>query len=161
MSGRIAARLAELQVSLPTPAAPAANYIPFVRTGSLLHIAGQIPRNADASLMTGKLGAGLTVDDGKKAAHACIVSLLAQVNAATEGNLDRVKRIVKINVFVNSAPDFGDQPAVANGASDFLVEVFGDAGRHARSAVGVASLPFGVSVEIDGIVELNDSPSNL
>lgn len=160
MSGRVAARLLELGVTLPTPAAPAANYIPFCKSGSQLHIAGQLPKIGD-NLLTGKLGAGVTVEAGQEAAKACIINFLAQVNAATGGNLDRVKRVVKINVFVNSAADFVDQPKVANGASDFLVSVFGDAGRHARSAVGVASLPFGVAVEIDGIVEVEETPSSL
>lgn len=160
MSGRVAARLAELGLTLPTPAAPAANYMPFVKSGSQIHIAGQLPKLGD-NMITGKLGEKLSIEEGQKAAKACAINLLAQANAATGGNLDRVKRVVKINVFVNSTPDFVDQPKVANGASDFLVEVLGDAGRHARSAVGVATLPFGVAVEIDGIFEVDETSSNL
>jgi enamine deaminase RidA (YjgF/YER057c/UK114 family) len=160
MSGRVAARLAELGVVLPAPAAPAANYMPFSKSGSQIHVAGQLPK-IDDKLVLGKLGGDVSVEDGQKAAKACIISFLAQLNAATGGNLDKIKKIVKINVFVNSTPDFVDQPKVANGASDFLVEALGDAGRHARSAVGVASLPFGVAVEIDGIVEVEETTSNL
>lgn len=159
MSGRVAAKLAELGVVLPTPAAPAANYIPFSKSGNQIHVAGQLPK-IDDQLVLGKLGAGLSIEDGQKAARACIISFLSQLNAATGGNLDKIKKVVKLNVFVNSTPDFVDQPKVANGASDFVVEALGDAGRHARSAVGVASLPFGVAVEIDGIVEIDESASS-
>ncbi|CUG91930.1 endoribonuclease L-PSP, putative [Bodo saltans] len=159
-AGRVVAKLSELGVVLPTPAAPAANYIPFSKSGNQIHVAGQLPK-IDDKLVLGKLGGNLTIDEGKAAAKACIISFLAQLNAATGGNLDKIKKIVKINVFVNSTPDFVDQPQVANGASDFLVLALGDAGRHARSAVGVASLPFGVAVEIDGIVEIDETSSNL
>lgn len=161
MSGRIAARLSELQCTLPTPSAPVATYVPFVRSGNQIHVSGQLPRIGDV-FITGKLGAGLTVEDGQKAAKMCIVNFMAQLNAALGGNLDRVRKVVKLNIFVNSAPEFTDQPKVANGASDFIVDVFGDAGTHARSAVGVATLPLGAAVEIDGIVEIVDEPqSNL
>lgn len=155
MASRIAARLAELGVVLPAAPPPAANYVPFTRSGALLHIAGQIPKVGDKMLFVGKVGESISADEAKECAKVCIINFLAQVNRATDGNLDMVKQICKINVFVNSTPDFTQQPAVANGASDFLVSVFGDAGRHARSAVGVAQLPFGVAVEIDGIVELH------
>jgi enamine deaminase RidA (YjgF/YER057c/UK114 family) len=149
----IAARLAQLGITLPTPPVPAANYIPFVVTGTLVHVAGQISKAGD-NLIVGKLGEGLTVEDGQHAASVCIINLLAQVKAAAGGDLSRIKRFVKLNVFVNSSATFVQQPAVANGASDLLVSIFGESGKHARSAVGVAQLPFGVAVEIDGIVEL-------
>ncbi len=153
-AGRVAARLAELGIVIPTPAAPVANYVSFVRTGTLVHIAGQIPKKGDEILFVGKLGDKITVEQGQEAARVCIVNFLAAAQAAAGGSLDNVKRIVKINVFVNSTQDFTQQPAIGNGASDFLVNVFGEAGKHARSAVGVAQLPMGVAVEIDGVVEL-------
>jgi enamine deaminase RidA (YjgF/YER057c/UK114 family) len=150
---RVTARLAELGVTLPPLPAAAANYIPFTKTGSLVHVAGQIPKSGN-DLLKGKLGAELSIEEGQAAAKLCIINFLATVQVAAGGNLDRVKQIAKINVFINSAGDFVDQPKVANGASDFLIEVFGEQGRHARSAVGVYQLPFGVAVEIDGVVEL-------
>lgn len=160
MSGRVATRLAELQCTLPTPAVAVANYVPFTRSGNQIHVSGQLPKIGD-QFITGKLGAGLTVEDGQKAAKMCIVNFMAQLNAALGGNLDRVRKVVKLNIFVNCAPEFVDQPKVANGASDFMVEVFGEVGTHARSAVGVASLPLGAAVEIDGIVEIVDEKANL
>ncbi|WP_306028385.1 RidA family protein [Stappia sp. MMSF_3263] len=153
MSGKIEARIAELGVTLPQAAAPAANYVPFVRTGNQLFVSGQIPMSANGIEYQGKLGAGVSVEDGQAAARLCAINLLAQAKAAL-GDLDKVVRLVKIVGFVNSAPDFGDQPKVMNGASDFLVEALGDAGRHARSAVGVAGLPFGVAVEVEAIFEV-------
>lgn len=150
---RIEDKLAALGISVPRPSTPAANYVPWVRTGSLVHIAGQIPVWEGERRFLGKLGAELGVDEGKEAARLCVLNVIAQVKAACDGDLDRLVRFVKLNGFVNSVPTFTDQPAVINGASDLLVEIFGDAGRHARSAVGVASLPFGVAVEIDAIVE--------
>jgi len=153
MSGQIEARIAELGVTLPKAAAPAANYVPFVRTGNQLFISGQIPMGPDGIQFQGKLGAGTSVEDGQAAARLCAINLLAQAKAAL-GDLDKVVRLVKIVGFVNSAPDFGDQPKVMNGASDFLVEALGERGRHARSAVGVAGLPFGVAVEIEAIFEV-------
>ena len=150
---RIDARLAELGVVLPAAPAPAANYVPFTvsqTTPGLIHIAGQLPKIND-KLVVGKLGDKLSVADGKEAAKACVLSLLAQAKAAA-GDLDTV-RFLKLNVFVNSAAEFTEQPAVANGASDFLVQLFGDQGRHARSAVGVAQLPFNCAVEIDAVIE--------
>jgi len=146
-------RLAELGVTLPDAPAPAANYVPYVRVGDVLHVSGQIARN-DAGLITGRLGADLDVDAGAAAAKACAIALLAQVKAACEGDLTRLVRVVKLVGFVNSTADFTDQPRVINGASDFMVAVLGDAGRHARSAVSAASLPFGVAVEIEGIFEV-------
>ncbi|WP_417768843.1 RidA family protein [Stappia sp.] len=153
MSGKIEARIAELGVTLPQAAAPAANYVPFVRTGNQLFVSGQIPMGANGIEYQGKLGAGVSIEDGQAAARLCAINLLAQAKAAL-GDLDKIVRLVKIVGFVNSAPDFGDQPKVMNGASDFLVEALGDVGRHARSAVGVAGLPFGVAVEVEGIFEV-------
>ena len=149
-------RLRELGIELPKAAAPAANYVPFVMENGLLHIAGQITFTADGSLVKGRLGDGMSVEEGQAAARLCGLNLIAQVKAAL-GSLDRVTRIVKLGVFVNSTADFTDQPEVANGASNLMVEVFGDSGRHARSAVGVASLPRGVAVEVDGIVAYTDA----
>ncbi|MEO0362213.1 MAG: RidA family protein [Pseudomonadota bacterium] len=153
MSGQIDARLAELGVEIPDAPTPAANYVPHVRSGDLVFISGQIPMTADG-MIQGKLGAGFAVEDGQKAAKVCAINLIAQMKAACGGDLDKVARVVKLTGFVNSAPDFPDHPKVVNGASDFIVEVFGDKGRHSRSAVGVANLPFGVAVEVEGIIEI-------
>ncbi len=144
-------RLAELGIALPAAAAPVAAYVPAVEVGGMLHVSGQISFAEDGSLIKGRLGEDLELDAGIAAARRCGVMLLAQLKAAL-GSLDRVERIVKLGVFVNSAPDFTDQPKVANGASELMVEVFGEAGKHARSAVGVASLPLGVAVEVDAVV---------
>ncbi len=146
-------RLAELGVTLPDAPAPAANYVPFVKAGNLVHVSGQISSGPDGFII-GKLGADMDADAGAQAARSCAISLLAQVKAACDGDIERLVRVVKLTGFVNSTPDFGDQPKVINGASDFLVEALGDAGRHARSAVSAASLPFGVAVEIEGIFEI-------
>ncbi|KAF0677308.1 RidA family protein [Profundibacterium mesophilum] len=154
MSRKIEERLAALGESLPDAPAPAANYVPFVRSGALLHVSGQISQDADG-LIVGKLGRDLELADGVRAARRCALSLLAQVRAAADGDLDRLVRVVKLTAFVNSAPDFIDQPKVVNGASDLMVELLGDAGRHARSAVGAGALPLGVAVEIEGIFELS------
>lgn len=153
MAGRIDTRLAELGVTVPAAPAPAANYVPFVLVGDILHVSGQISNGPDG-LITGRLGEDMNVDQGAAAARACAISLLAQVKAACGGDLDRLVRVVKLVGFVNSTPDFTDQPKVVNGASDFMVAALGDAGRHARSAVGVASLPFGVAVEVEGIFQI-------
>jgi enamine deaminase RidA (YjgF/YER057c/UK114 family) len=147
------ARLADLGVTLPDAPAPAANYVPFVRSGNVVYVSGQISNGPDG-LITGKLGDTMQVAEGAAAARACALSLLAQVRAACDGDLDRLKRVVKLTGFVNSTADFTDQPKVINGASDFLVEALGEAGRHARSAVSAASLPLGVAVEIEGIFEI-------
>ncbi len=149
------ARLADLGIALPTPASPAANYVSGVVHAGLLHISGQIPFDKDGNLMRGRLGDDLTTKEGAAVAERCGVGLIAQMKAAL-GNLDRVERIVKLGVFVACAADFTDQPKVANGASDLMVAVFGELGRHARSAVGVAALPLGVAVEIDAIVAVRD-----
>ncbi|QDY69906.1 RidA family protein [Qingshengfaniella alkalisoli] len=153
MSGPTTQRLEELGLTLPDAPAPAANYVPFMKSGNLLHVSGQISASADG-LIKGKLGETMDVDAGTDAARTCALSLLAQVRNACDGDLERLVRVVKLSAFVNSAPDFGDQPKVVNGASDLLVQVLGDKGRHARSAVGVAALPFGVAVEIEGIFEI-------
>jgi enamine deaminase RidA (YjgF/YER057c/UK114 family) len=153
MTGRIEARLAELGVVLPDAPPPAANYVPWVRVGGVVHVSGQIS-NGPLGFITGKLGHDMDVAAGAAAARSCAISLLAQVRAACGGDLDRLVRVVKLTGFVNSTPDFGDQPKVINGASDFLVEALGEVGRHARSAVSAASLPFGVAVEIEGIFEV-------
>jgi enamine deaminase RidA (YjgF/YER057c/UK114 family) len=155
MTSKTEARLAELGITLPDAAAPAANYVPFVKTGNQLFISGQLPMDSGAIAVTGKLGDGLQVEDGQKAARLCAINLLAQAKAAT-GDLDKVVRLVKIVGFVNSTGEFTDQPKVINGASDFLVEAMGDSGRHARSAVSAASLPFGAAVEIEAIFEIAD-----
>jgi enamine deaminase RidA (YjgF/YER057c/UK114 family) len=152
MPGTIDARLAELGVTLPDAPAPAANYVPTVRTGNLVFVSGQVSTGPDG-MIKGVLGADMQVEAGAAAAKVCAMNMLAQLKAELGGDLDRVVRIVKLLGLVNSAPGFGDQPKVINGASDFLVAVFGDKGRHARSAVG-ASLPFGVAVEIEGIFEV-------
>ncbi|MBS7541442.1 RidA family protein [Ancylobacter lacus] len=152
MSGTVESKLAALGIVIPTATAPAANYVPTVQTGNQLWISGQISI-ANGVLMTGKLGDDADVEAGRAAARQCAINLIAQMKAAL-GDLDRVKRVVKLVGFVNSAPDFTDQPKVVNGCSDLLVDVFGDAGRHARSAVGVAALPFNVSVEVEAVVEI-------
>lgn len=149
----IETRLAELGVTLPDAPAPAANYVPFVAVGNLLHVSGQISQ-ADGAFIKGRLGADMTVEQGAEAARRCAISLLAQVRRACDGDLSRLVRVVKLTGFVNSTAEFTDQPKVINGASDFLVAALGDAGRHARSAVSAASLPFGVAVEIEGIFEI-------
>ncbi|KFE34807.1 RidA family protein [Thioclava atlantica] len=149
---RIEARLAELGITLPEAPAPAANYVPYVRSGQHLFVSGQIS-NGPEGLIVGKLGAGMDVVEGALAARFCGLALIAQAKAAL-GDLDRVKRVVKLVGFVNSTAEFTDQPKVVNGCSDLMVEVFGDAGRHARSAVSAASLPLGVAVEIEAIFEV-------
>ena len=144
-------RLAELGITLPQPAAPVASYVPAVEVNGLLHISGQISVGEDGNLILGRLGEDVNLDRGIEAARRCGIMLLAQMKAAL-GSLDRVERVVKLGAFVNSASTFTDQPKVANGASELMQEVFGEAGRHARSAVGVPVLPLGVAVEIDAIV---------
>ena len=144
-------RLAELGITLPQPAAPVAAYVPAVESNGLLHISGQISVDEEGNLVKGRLGENLDVDAGTAAARRCGIMLIAQMKAAL-GSLDRVERVVKLGAFVNSAGSFTDQPKVANGASVLMQEVFGEAGRHARSAVGVPVLPLGVAVEIDAVV---------
>ena len=153
MAGKIDAHLADLGITLPQATAPVANYVPYVIAGNLVHISGQITMENGELKFVGKLGADYDVETGQKAARLCALYLVAQLKAAI-GDLDKVTRVVKLNAFVNSDPAFTDQPKVVNGASDTMVEIFGDAGKHARSAVGVASLPVGVALEIDGMFEL-------
>lgn len=153
MSGKIAARLAELKIELPKAAAPVANYVPVVIAGSTAYVAGQVTVWNGEFKYKGKLGKDFSIEDGQKAARLCGLNILAQLQAAL-GDLDRVKRICKLGVFVNSTADFTDQPKVANGVSDLMAEIFGEAGKHARSAVGVNVLPLDVAVEVDAIVEI-------
>lgn len=145
-------RLKELGIELPNPPLPVASYVPFVQSGNLVHISGQISIAPDGGIK-GKLGV-LSLEEGQKAARLCGLNLIAQIKAACGGDLDRVVRIVKLGGFVNGLPDFDAIPAVMNGCSDLMVEVFGEKGKHARSAVGVANLPLGFAVEVDAIVEI-------
>jgi enamine deaminase RidA (YjgF/YER057c/UK114 family) len=153
MTDRIDRKLEELGLTLPQAAAPVASYVPTVLANGMLHISGQLPFK-DGQLVTGRLGDGVSLEDGQEAAKLCALMLVAQMKAAL-GTLGRVERIVKLGVFVNSTGDFTDQPKVANGASDLMVALFGDAGKHARSAVGVPVLPLGAAVEIDAIVQVS------
>lgn len=150
----VEAKLAELGLVLPKAAAPVAAYVPTVEAGGLLHLSGQLPFDADGALMTGRLGEDRDLEFGVAAARRCGLMIAAQVHAAL-GGFDRVARIVKLGVFVNSAAGFTDQPKVANGASELMVALFGDAGRHARSAVGVPVLPLNAAVEVDAIIALD------
>lgn len=154
MAGRIDARLKELGIELPNPTAPVANYVPYVATGNLVFIAGQVTLWNGERRFVGRLGAGLDTSQGQQAARLCALNLIAQAKTACGGDLDRVRRWVKLGGFVACTPEFGEHPQVINGASDLLVQVFGEAGRHARAAVGVAALPFGVAVEIDAVIEI-------
>jgi len=153
MNNDIETRLTELGIALPEAAAPAANYVPYVIAGDLVFVSGQVSMS-DGAFTTGKLGADMGTADGAAAARTCAIGLLAQAKAACGGDLGRFVRVVKLTGFVNSTADFGDQPKVINGASDLLVEVLGDAGRHSRSAVSAASLPFGVAVEIEAVFQI-------
>ena len=153
MTHAIETKLTEMGITLPDAPAPAANYVPFVISGTTVYVSGQIS-NAPDGLIKGKLGDDMSVEAGAAAAKTCAISLLAQVKKACGGDLSRLVRVVKLTGFVNSTADFTDQPKVINGASDFFVEVLGDAGRHARSAVSAAALPLGVAVEIEGIFEI-------
>jgi enamine deaminase RidA (YjgF/YER057c/UK114 family) len=152
--GQIDDRLNELGIEVPTPAAPVANYVGWVRTGNLVLTAGQVPLKDGQFMYQGKVGGEIDVETAAEAAKLCAINIIAQVKQAVDGDLDRVKRIVKLVGFVNGVPEFTDHPKVINGASDFMVEVFGDKGKHARSAVGSGSLPLNVSVEIEAIVEV-------
>ncbi len=154
MSGRIAARLRDLGLELPPAAAAVANYVPFVVSGSLVFVSGQLPLDGGKLAVSGHLGDNVTLEDGIRAARLCALNLLAQAGAAAGGDLDRIRRVVRLTGFVACAPGFTDQPKVVNGASDLMVEVLGDAGRHARVAVGAPTLPLGAAVEVDGIFEL-------
>jgi enamine deaminase RidA (YjgF/YER057c/UK114 family) len=153
MAGQIEKRLAELGISLPAPPTPVANYVPTVLSGQLLFCSGQVSTALGGKAMKGKLGADVTLEQGQEAARICAINLLAQVKAAL-GDLDRVKRCVRLGGFINSERDFAQLPIVMNGASDLMVEVFGDAGRHSRSTVGVAELPGDASVEVEATFEV-------
>ena len=150
----IEARLKELGVTLPTPPLPVASYVPCTVSGNIVFVSGQIPIADGAIKYVGKLGVDVPMEAGQAAAQLCAINLLAQLKVACGGDLDRVVRCLKLGVFVNATPDFSQQPEVANGASDLIAAVFGDAGKHARAAVGVGSLPRGVAVEVDAIFEI-------
>ncbi len=153
MSKTIQSRLDALGITLPEAPAPAANYVPFMQSGNLVFVSGQVSIGPDG-LILGRLGADVSVDEGYEAARHCGLALIAQLRAACGGDLERLVRVVKLGGFVNSTADFTDQPKVINGCSDLMVELFGDRGHHARAAVGVAALPLGVAVEIEGIFEI-------
>lgn len=154
MAGTVEQKLAELGVNLPIPAAPVANYVGFVRTGNLLIVSGQLCFDLEGKLVAqGKLGGDVSVEDGQKAARACAINLLAQLKAAL-GDLDKVQRVVRLGGFINAVPSFLDSPKVMNGASDLMVEAFGDKGRHARTTIGVAVLPMDAAVEVEGMFEV-------
>ncbi len=153
--GKIDARLRELGIELPDAAAPVANYVPYVITGNLVFVSGQITIWNGELIVTGKLDEDVSLEDGIAAARLCGLNLIAQVKAACGGDLDKVTRVVRLGGFVNCTAEFTDHPQVINGASDLMVEVFGEAGRHARAAVGVASLPRSVAVEVDGVFEVS------
>jgi len=154
MSGKIDARLKELGIALPEPPAPVASYVPYVVSGNLVFVSGQVTMSAEGLKYVGKVGADISLEDGKAAARLCAVNVIAQVKAACGGDLDRVKRCVKVGVFVNAVPDFTQHPEVANGASDLFQDVFGDAGKHSRAAVGAGSLPRGVAAEVEAVFEI-------
>lgn len=153
MSNVIDQKLSDLSIVLPSAAAPAANYVPYVKIGKMLHVSGQISQNVNG-LVVGKLGSDFSIDEGYEAARLCGLALIAQVKSACDGDWSRFKRVVRLGGFVNSTNTFTEHPKVINGASDLMVEVFGDKGSHARAAVGSSSLPLGVAVEVDGIFEL-------
>ena len=154
MAGTVEKKLGELGVTLTQPAAPVANYVPFVRTGNLLFVSGQICHEGGALVAKGQLGGGVSVEDGQKAARACAINLLAQVKGAL-GDLDKVVRVVRLGGFVNSVAGFTDGPKVMNGASDLMVAAFGDKGRHSRTTVGVSALPQNATMEVEGLFEVS------
>ena len=154
MSGKIDARLAELGIALPAPAKPVANYVPCTIAGSLLYVSGQLPIHNGKLMFVGQVGADIFVAEAQMAARQCALNILAQAKAALDGNLDRIVGIAKLGGFVNSTADFTEHPEVINGASNLMVELFGDKGKHARFAVGVPSLPLNASVEVDAIIEI-------
>lgn len=154
MAGAVEKRLSELGIALTKPAAPVANYVPFVRTGNLLMVSGQICLDSGKLVAAGQLGGGVSIEDGQKAARACALNLLAQVKVAL-GDLDNVSRVVRLGGFVNSAPGFLEGPKVMNGASDLMVEVFGEKGRHSRTTVGVSALPQNAAIEVEGLFEVS------
>ncbi len=153
MTSSVETALAGLGLALPEANAPVANYVPYVRTGNLLFVSGQISKTTSGAVVNGKLGVDVDVAGGQKAAELCALNILSQVKAAI-GDLDKIVRVVRLNAFVNSAPEFTDQPQVVNGASNLFANLLGDKGKHSRTAVGVAALPLGVAVEIDAIIEV-------
>ncbi len=154
MPGQVDARLAALGITVPEAATPVANYVGYVKTGNLVFVSGQVPIKDGKFLYQGKVGAEISLDEAQEAATLCAVNIIAQLKAACGGDLDKVRRIVKLGGFVNSIPEFTDQPKVINGASDLMVEVFGDAGKHARAAVSAGALPLNVAVEVDAVAEI-------
>ncbi|MBZ5761471.1 MULTISPECIES: RidA family protein [Rhizobium] len=156
MSDEINARLSQLGITLPQAAAPAANYVPYVISGNMLTISGQLPMENGKVAVTGHLGRNVDVATGQRAAELCAINILSQASAALGGDLGRIKRLIKLNGFVASVPEFGEQHLVINGASNLLATVLGDAGKHARAAVGMAALPFNAAVEIDAIMEIGE-----
>jgi enamine deaminase RidA (YjgF/YER057c/UK114 family) len=155
MANKVDARLSELGITIPDAPAPAANYLPFTTTGNLVFVSGQVPFVDGKLTRTGRVGEDASLEDGYEQARICAINLIAQVKVACSGDLDRVRRVVKLGGFVASAPDFTGQPGVVNGASDLMAEVFGEAGKHARFAVGANVLPLGCLVEVDGIFEID------
>ena len=153
--GKIADRLKELNIELPQAAAPVANYVGWVRAGNLIFTAGQIPLKDGKPVCTGKVGADVSIEEAEEAARLCAINAIAQAAAALDGDLDRIVRVVKLTGFVNADNDFTQHPQVVNGASGLMVEVFGEAGRHARSAVGSSSLPLDVTVEVEAVFEVS------
>jgi len=154
MAGRIEARLAELGIVLPQPMAPIANYVPSVTTGNLVVVSGQVPAVDGKVAVTGRVGAEVSAEDAKAAARQCLINVLVHLKAACGGDLDRVRRVVRLGGFIASAPSFTGQAQVMNGASDLAVAVFGDAGRHARTTIGVPCLPADATVEVEGLFEI-------
>ena len=155
MAGQVDARLKELGIEIKEPAAPVANYVGYVKTGNLVFVSGQVTMKDGKVQYQGKLGASISLEDGQAAARLCAINIVAQLKSACGGDLDRVQRIVKLGGFVNSTPEFTDQPKVINGASDLMVQVFGDKGKHSRAAVSAGSLPLGVAVEVDCVAEIS------
>ena len=155
MAGAIDARLRELDIEIKQPAAPVANYVGYVQTGNLVFVSGQVTLKDGQLQYQGKVGADVSLEDAQAAARLCAINIIGQLKAACDGDLDRVQRIVKLGGFVNSTPEFADQPKVINGASDLMVEVFGDKGRHARAAVSAGALPMQVAVEVDCVAEIS------
>lgn len=154
MTSEIAKRLTNLGIELPQPTMPAANYVPYTISGNQVFISGQLPMKDGKPQDVGKVGKDFTAEQAQLTARQCAINILSHLRAACDGDLGRVKRCIRLGVFVNSAPGFIDQPKVANGASDLMVAVFADAGKHSRFAVGVSELPFGVAVEVDGTFEI-------
>jgi len=154
MAGRIEAKLAELGITLPRPMPPIANYVPYVVTGNLVVVSGQVPARDGTIAVTGKVGVNLSIEQGKEAARLCLINVLVHLKAACDGNLDRVRRVVRLGGFVASPPEFTQHAQVMNGASDLAVAVFGDAGRHARTTIGVPALPADAAVEVEGMFEI-------